>query len=656
MITRVLRAAWLGLAILALAEIVATVLVGRGLAGRPGVQSAPVPYGDLAVDVAIVGAGLLLGLSRPRNAIGALMLTFAVLGATQNLGDAWGIRATVEHRPLADWALSLGASLWVPALFLPVTVLLVIYPDGRVAAPWWRWVNAVAVAGMVLTTVWQATSASQVSDAVAGGRPVVALDPGAGLVLGLTGAGLLVVATGLSIGAALRRLWRAEAPLRQQLLWLLVTATLALVLAFLAPWGWLFDVALATIPVAIAVGVLRYHLLGIDIVVRRTIVYAVLTGAVVGAYAAITTLAGLAVPHGPAPAVAGAATVAVALVPVRDRLQRGVDRLVYGDRRDPLGAVQRLGAHLALPDPMGAVVAALADAVRASYASIVDDRGVVVAQTGDPAARPLLARPLSIGGEVVGELRLAPARGEADLAAPDERVIAALATPVAAVLRAHRLNADLSAARERILTATEAERSRIRRDLHDGLGPSLSGAALGLEAARTCLAGDPARTAEILDRVRDEMRHAVDDVRRIIEALAPAALVDRGLVAAIRDRAATLSAYQGQSLRVEVDIPAQLPPLPASVEVAVFRIIDEAVTNVVRHAGAQRCVVRLAAGDDLTVEVGDDGRWGSGPAAGTGVGLASMRERAESLGGRFEVLRRESGSTVLATLPLAVAV
>src|SRR5215471_9840042 len=192
MISRLLRTAWLALAVLAVAEIVATVLVGRGLAGRPGVLSAPVPYGDLMVDVAIVGAGLFLALMRPRNAIGPLMLTFAVLGATQNLGDAYGIRATVEHRPLAGWALSLGSSLWVPALFLPVTVLLVLYPDGRVPSPRWRWVNTAAVIGMVLTTVWQATSLGQASDTVAGGRPAVVLPDPYGLGLGLVGAALLV--------------------------------------------------------------------------------------------------------------------------------------------------------------------------------------------------------------------------------------------------------------------------------------------------------------------------------------------------------------------------------------------------------------------------------------------------------------------------------
>jgi hypothetical protein len=199
--SRTLRAAWLALAALAIAEIVATVVVGRGLAGLPGVENRPVPYGDLAVDVTIVGAGLLLTILRPRNPVGALMLLFAALGATQNLGEVYGIRSFAvpgEHLAAGGLALSLGASLWVPALFLPVTVLLVLYPDGRVPTPRWIWVNAAAVTGMVLTTVWQATSVDQVSDMVHNGRPIAVLPDAAGLVLGLAGAALLVVTSVLT--------------------------------------------------------------------------------------------------------------------------------------------------------------------------------------------------------------------------------------------------------------------------------------------------------------------------------------------------------------------------------------------------------------------------------------------------------------------------
>jgi hypothetical protein len=136
-----------------------------------------VPYGDLAADAGIVGAGLLLTLARPRNPIGWLMLTFAWLGATQNLGVAYGIRATLEHRPLAGLGLSVGESLWVPAMFLPVTVLLVLYPDGRLPARWWRWVNAAALAGMAALTVALALAPDTGADDVAGGRPIVALGP-----------------------------------------------------------------------------------------------------------------------------------------------------------------------------------------------------------------------------------------------------------------------------------------------------------------------------------------------------------------------------------------------------------------------------------------------------------------------------------------------
>src|SRR5262249_45150679 len=158
----------------------------------------------------------------------------------------------------------------------------------------------------------------------------------------------------------------------------------------------------------------------------------------------------------------------------------------------------------------------------------LDEHGTVVAAHGTER-EPVTRRPLAVGGTEVGTLVVVPARGEARLADADLRTVEALCVPVAAAVGARRLNLELDAARERGVQATTAERSRLRRDLHDGLGPSLSGMALGLEAAQASLTGDPARAEEILRRLREEMSRAVEEVRRIIDALHPAALHDRSL-------------------------------------------------------------------------------------------------------------------------------
>ncbi len=632
-----------------LAELAATVLCGHGLGG-----AAMVPYPDLTGDVLIVVAAVLLTSQRPVNPIGWLLLAFAALGATQNLASVYGVRAfmlTGQGWPFGPLALSLGDSLWIAALFLPLTLLPVLYPDGHLPAPWWRWVNRAAVTGMVLATVVAATDAGAARDDVAGGRPIAVLEPGPARTIGVTAALLLAPTVVLSVGGLLRRSWTAPSPQRAQMLWLLTTALIAGPALFLTQGHWLFAVALALVPLAVTVGVLRYRLLGIELAVRRILVYAVLTAFVVGIYAATSALISALVPAGPEPAVVAAAAVAVVLSPVRDRLQRLVDRLVYGARHDPLAAVRQVGTEVSVvsADPLGGVLAAVASSVRASYAAVVDPAGVVVAATGTPDPTRHNVRALSIGGEHLGDLVIAAAAGERALAGPDQRIVDALAVPVAMVVHADRLNRELAAARQRLVAATEAERARLRHDLHDGLGPSLSGVGLGLEALQRLAMTDADRAAQITIRLRTEVAQAVDEVRRIIDALAPGAVEQAGLIDALRRRAT--AAMDASGITIDLSVAADLPGLPDATVAAVYRIVDEATTNVLRHAGATRCVIRISAGAELTIEVHDNGRGWAGPRPG-GIGLTSMRRRAEQLGGTFTATGHDGGH-ILVRLPLA---
>ena len=201
------------------------------------------------------------------------------------------------------------------------------------------------------------------------------------------------------------------------------------------------------------------------------------------------------------------------------------------------------------------------------------------------------------------------------------------------------------------MTAREEERRRLRRDLHDGLGPTLGSLPLKLDVAGDLLERDPAAARDLLRGLKTQARSAVADIRRLVYELRPPTLDELGLVGAIREAAAQ---HGTDGLPVSVEAPEKLQPLPAAVEVAAYRIAQEAMTNVVRHAGANRCEVRLGLyGTTLRLAVADDGH-GIGADRGSGVGLHSMRERAEELGGSFEVESVPDGGTrIRASLPLA---
>jgi signal transduction histidine kinase len=260
--------------------------------------------------------------------------------------------------------------------------------------------------------------------------------------------------------------------------------------------------------------------------------------------------------------------------------------------------------------------------------------------------------PLVHQGEVVGELRATPRRGER-LSPRDLLLLGDLGAQLAVALHALRLTDELRRSRERLVLAREEERRRIRRDLHDSLGPTLTGVAMQADAARNLLRSDPDATAELLSQLRAELTSAIAEIRKLVYGLRPPALDELGLVEALRQQAERFTDGRREgSMAVDVEASAELRDLPAAVEVAAFRIAAEAINNVARHAGAAHCSVKLKAGESLEVEVLDDGvGWQDG--APSGVGLASMRERAEELGGRLVVgAAPGGGSRVLASLPL----
>ena len=446
------------------------------------------------------------------------------------------------------------------------------------------------------------------------------------------------------------------------LVWAVVAMTFLVVLGIVVDGPGVRDVftfVISVLPaVAMTVGILRPEVVAVEDLLNGTLVYGLLSIALV----ALDLLVLSAITHLLGDALDRQQTVLVALLltallysPLRARLALVVRRLVLGTRAERYDAVAGLASSLESTDDgaeqLAAVAQAVARAFRVRFVAVEVDRSggeQLVATYGErpPHVRTL---PIRYRDEVVGQLVL-PAQGvRSRLTGRDEQLLGDLVRQAATAARTSRLAEQLQDSRERIVVAREEERRRIRRDLHDGLGPSLSGAVFRLESARLLVDRDPEAAAHQLESTRTYLQETIADVRRLVHDLRPPALDDRGLVAALCQQAERLS---GDDLSVSVEA-GPLGDLSAAAEVAAYRIAGEALTNVVRHARAHRCTITLRrAADLLLLEVRDDGQ-GIPADLEAGVGLLSMRERAAELGGRTEVQCPVDGGTVVrAELPL----
>lgn len=334
---------------------------------------------------------------------------------------------------------------------------------------------------------------------------------------------------------------------------------------------------------------------------------------------------------------------------------RLVDRLAYGDRAAPYAAlaalIRQMSVALAPDAVLPTLVRTVAEALRLPYVAIsLEHQGqqlalaAVGAAQGDQLELPLVHR-----GEPIGRLILGPRQTALQATAAERRLLDDLTSQVGVAAHGVLLQAELQQARERLVRAREEERRRLRRDLHDGLGPTVAGLTLTAEAALDELERDPQAAAGLIRELKGDLQTMVTDIRHLVHALRPPALDDLGLAGALRLQVGRVA----PGLEVAFTHPEVVPPLPAAVEAAAYHIVGEALTNVVRHAGAARVWVRLAiATGRLEVEVSDNGR-GLDAGRAAGVGLRAMRERAAELGGELRVEPRDGGGTqVRAVLPL----
>jgi two-component system, NarL family, sensor kinase len=665
---------WSSAMVLALASVVLLLLNRAVLHGPDGIG----PELVLVPGFATVGA--VVASRRRGMGIGWWFLALALCVAVVEVASQYAVRALITapgSLPAGVWMAWVDNSLGA-VRFGVVGFLLLLFPDGRLPSPRWRpvaWVLAVCTGLLTLAVMVDPhpidlSGVETVSNplGIEGLRPATAI---VALVFFLDMAALLA-----SAAAPILRFRRAIGDERQQLAWLAyVVAVTALVgiggvvlvqtrhplAADVA--GIIALVGLGVgIPVAAGIAILRHHLYDLDLVVNRTAVYGGLTACVLATYVAVVGVLGtLFQQHGGLGAsLVATGLVAVLFQPLRERLQRAVNHLMYGDRAEPYAAMTRLGQRLETsltPDAvLPTVVDTVAQALRLPYVAVElrRDEGFEPAAAHGQPSDNVLELPLTYRGETVARLLIgARARGEGFNAA-DRRLLGDLARQAGVAAHAVRLTADLQRSRERLVSAREEERRRLRRDLHDGLGPTLASIALGLQLARDEHRRDPTAQDALLSRLTAETQRCIAEIQRLAYELRPPALDEFGLVPALREQAAHLNGA-ADGLVVSMQAPNELPALPAAVEVAAYRITLEALTNVARHAHARSCTVSLMVDGALELVVVDDGL-GLSSEHRAGVGLASMRERAAELGGTCSVERLPAGGTrVRAQLPLARA-
>jgi len=422
----------------------------------------------------------------------------------------------------------------------------------------------------------------------------------------------------------------------------------------------LTNVFILLIPLSIGIAILRYRLWNIDIIMNRTLVYGTLTASIVGIYMLLVVVLGTVLRAEGNLLVSLFATglVAVLFQPLRVWLQRGVNRLLYGQRDEPYTVIARLSQRLKetlAPDAvLSIIVETVAQALKLPYAAILwkqEETFELAASYGSPAGEPLTL-PLVHQAEPIGQLQLAPrSPGEAFTPA-DLLLLDELARQAGLAAHAVRLATDLQKARERLVLAREEERRRLRRDLHDGVGPTLASLSQRIDTACHLVPHDQDAAMVQLRNLKAQVKSAIADIRRVVYALRPPILDELGLVSAIREHAMQFQSMDG--LHVSVEAPETSPELSAAVEVATYRITLEALTNVERHAHAQHCFVHLEFPDErsLCFSIVDDGCGLPGEYH-VGVGITSMRERAAELGGDCTLTSQSGGGTrVQVWLPL----
>jgi signal transduction histidine kinase len=627
------------------------------------VAGGSVPPARDVVELPLMVAFLLSALAyraRPHHrAVRRLLATSVAMLTASALGHVLSSFYFSNGVPAWGW-LANTVDLLAQELFLVGWVaLLAVFPDGEYHHAYERWALWLVTAGAVLVLplaliasprlpgdgvfLWSAEQpASPIFvPSLSWMHPALALPVGP-----LAGVLLLALRHFRSRGSGPALGW----PLLGVSLFITLPVANALVLfgilgrdAFV---GWTVAV-LSLVTAALAIGLMRFHLFEVELVVRRSLVYGAAWGIIAIVYAGLAAVFGLAAARRYEVAVAIVVTIVatIAVQPARAWLERLADRLIYGRRLAGHELMRELGdAFDQRPkqELVGPRLAeAIVDALQARWVKVYIGRESAdgtkfetVGEGGSSAANghPVLVQTLVDTDELVGKIEVGP-NLNGEYRAQDRELLLAIGQQAALALRNARLAAEVAASRTRLAQAQEAERRRVERDLHDGVQQQLVALMAGIRSARTQLSRDPDRTDERLAALQAEAHQALKDLRRLVSGIHPAVLSDYGLAAAVMTRLWRLP------IQVEFECADGIAEqrFGADVESAAYFVITEGLTNVLKHSGSKMAEVRLArTGGRLQVEVRDtgDGFVLEGTRMG---GIQGLRDRVEALGGTFTV-------------------
>lgn len=620
-------------------------------------------FNDIGVAVAFVyGPVSALILARRPHPVGVILAIHAVGSGLTAFGVQWGLLGA-QHSGLPLWGSLAFAAGWayVPGTFMTAALPILVT---RERVP--RWQFAVVVfSGVVATLAFVVSFTQQSIPEPVNPFAILHLGYQARLPALYTMFSLTAVAISVVCSAVLVARWvRAPARNRGGVGWLtlgqmfLTASYLVLVLPEgFTPPPWILDASLIApvlgqvlYPAAILVVVLGQHLWGVELVVSRIILWALLTISGVALYLVVVLVAQRLLPGSDGIWVLAPLVIALAAQPIRRWLQRNIDVLIYGEGADPPTLLARLGDRIGELEPGAAGLRELADALRRvlrlGSVQVRSATSPLTAAVGDPVGEPIVV-PLRSGTQLVGELVVRPLDGQR----LDRRTLAVLdeiAGLIAAAVRLVESNIVLEQARTDLMSLRADERRAIRRELHDGLGPALAGIGFGLAAAENLVASQPEKAEALLVDLASDLNRRARDVRDLANEVTSSPLDGATLAEAVRDLA---DRFKSDSLDIRTDIDRTIR-MPAPVQDALYYIAAEALMNAVRHAAATviEILIREACGL-IELEILDDGR-GMTSGAEPGVGLVSMRERAEELDGWFDVGRGSSGTVVMARLPL----
>jgi signal transduction histidine kinase len=641
-----------------------------------------------AIFLGMATVGALAASRHPGNATGWIFLAIGfcagIAFASSEYAD-YALRTRPGSLPGAVYVGWLSDWIWALLIALPITFLPLLFPDGRLPSRRWRpfaWLCAIFIAFAV--TVFILDPGPVGPTGVSNPFGVEALRPVAAFLDGPGYAVLLMLAV-VSVASLILRFRQADGAQRQQLKWFVFgVAVLAayfvldgILTALGIETGRLVDtvlsaVAFLALPVGAGIGMLRYRLYDIDVVINRTVLFGILAAFITAIYVAIVIGIGSLV-GGRGNlflSIVATAMVAVAFQPVRSRARHFANRLVYGKRATPYEVLSTFSDHLgeaySTEDILPRMARMMGEATGAEQARVwirvADElRPAAVWPAEAPLGTPLRsdgdrlpafpqeerAFPVRHQSELLGALSLTTSRRE-PLNTTQEKLVSDLAGQAGLILRNVRLIEELRASRQRLVTAQDEERRRLERDIHDGAQQQLVALAVKLRLARTLAGRDAERARSLLDELQGETQEALENLRDLARGIYPPLLADRGLAAALEAQAR------------KVPFPVQVEPngvgrYPPDAEATVYFCVLEALQNAAKYADASRAVVRLSEEDGrLVFSVSDDGAGFDVERSSSGTGLQNMADRVDAMGGSLDVDSSPGlGTTVTGRIPLS---